>query len=667
MPAHFNDKEERQYKHIKASQIKAGKDEAAAKQIAAATVNKQRGGKSISADPEEADLMKMKPRVKKALRQVKLLPEHRAKVVYAQANKQYGEEGDETAQTKTQPKPKLAAGTEKPPTKSSQAKTAVGKRMALQPMKPMKPNVSKANPGWVNGKPAPAAKPAPAPMSAPQVQKAMGEGSRGGDVIGHTRSGKPIYRRMDGMSPGEQAKAHPFTEEEHREAAKRHKTVYNKAKVKWHADVAAAHEEHAQRARNRDKGRKFKKMKPNIVNKKKVEKATTRPNLVKAGKGPGSRGGDVIGHTRSGKPVYGPTDKHVNTAAKHYEAKEEYRNTPHAYGTGAHKPIDHTRVDSWNEALNHAHGKHKDFTEQDHHEASQMLRDHAYRYEQAGEEHHAEALHHAAEGHRRMASRKNLKLEGAGQGWTKKSLEEYDLKKSEQTTIEKSTSKENDMSDENKLEDLFKSELGGDTEETLTHCVHCSEGLTKSDLTKGLSTHFIKDDNDQPHSGGKGSVPIARTGGGAKETDEVAPLLKGEEHGDDEEFHISKSEMDAMGMDVSDLEDGDHTITKGEMVRLGADQHVPYLRSKKVLSKSIDFTAGVQSAPLTPEAAPPVVNTTPEHAATPVAEIAKGGMAYGPGGGSLVQWVAGDDEAIAKSIELNELGQGNDEPIRGIQ
>ena len=219
---------------------------------------------------------------------------------------------------------------------------------------------------------------------------------------------------------------------------------------------------------------------------------------------------------------------------------------------------------------------------------------------------------------------------------------------------------------ENKLEDLFKSELGGDAEEHFTTCVHCEHSLSKGDLKKGLSTHFIVADNDQPHSGGKGSVPIARTGGGAKETDDIAPLLKGEEAGDDEEFYISKSEMDAMGMDVSELEDGDHTITKGEMNRLGADQHIPYLRGKKVLHKSFDANVGVQSAPLTPEAAPPVVAVAPEHAATPPAEIAKGGMAYGPGGGALVNWVEGDDEAIAKSIELNQLGQGNDEPIRGI-
>jgi hypothetical protein len=103
------------------------------------------------------------------------------------------------------------------------------------------------------------------------------------------------------------------------------------------------------------------------------------------------------------------------------------------------------------------------------------------------------------------------------------------------------------------------------------------------------------------------------------------------------------------------------------MTRLGADQHVPYLRGKKtLLSKGIEPGVGVQGASLQIEA--PLVNdmVTPQHAATPPAEIAKGGMAYGPGGGSLVEWVNnGDDEAIAKSIEINALGPGSDEPMRG--
>jgi hypothetical protein len=582
--------------------------------------------KSLS---EETDLKKMKPRVKKALRQVKLMSDARAKRAYGEQN-DYGEDGEEQQPTKV--KPKLAAGTTKPPTKSSQAKTAVGKRMALQPMKP---SVAKA-----------------------------GEGSKGGDVVGHTRSGKPIYRKKTGMSPGEHAKAHPFTMDEHHEAAKRHHTEYNKAKVKWHADASAAHKEHAERARNRDKGRTFHKMKPDIKDsKKKAEKAVMKPNLVKGGKGAGSRGGNIIGHTSSGKPVYGPSAKHHKLAGDHHKAQSDHMSSKSDYPDRT--SMAKTGVASRNAGLTHAHDKHKDFSGSDHREASQMLHRAGSKHHQAGEPAMANTFYHAAEGHDRMSHRKDVGLKGPGDAHALNKSEASDALNSETTTIEKSTSKENDMS-ENKLEDLFKSELGGDTEEHFTSCVHCSESLTKSDLAKGLSTHFIKDDNDQPSSGGKGQVAASRTGSGAKETDAIAPLLKGEDAGDDEEFYISKGEMDAMGMDTSDLQDGDHTITKGEMNRLGADQHIPYLRGKKVLSKSIDFTAGVQSAPLPIEAAPADVTTTPEHAAVPTAEIAKGGMAYGPGGGALVNWVQGDDEAIAKSIELNALGQGNDEPIRGL-
>lgn len=48
------------------------------------------------------------------------------------------------------------------------------------------------------------------------IEKAMGEGSKGGKIIGHTKSGKPIYENHD----------HPehasFTSEDHRDAAYAH-------------------------------------------------------------------------------------------------------------------------------------------------------------------------------------------------------------------------------------------------------------------------------------------------------------------------------------------------------------------------------------------------------------------------------------------------------------
>ena len=50
------------------------------------------------------------------------------------------------------------------------------------------------------------------------LQKAMGEGSRGGKVIGHTKSGKPIYANSHVPKKGSQI-VHP---EEHKDAADAH-------------------------------------------------------------------------------------------------------------------------------------------------------------------------------------------------------------------------------------------------------------------------------------------------------------------------------------------------------------------------------------------------------------------------------------------------------------
>ena len=47
-----------------------------------------------------------------------------------------------------------------------------------------------------------------------------GEGSKGGKIIGHTGSGKPIY-----MSPGHKAHS-SFTSKEHHEASKLHSKLH---------------------------------------------------------------------------------------------------------------------------------------------------------------------------------------------------------------------------------------------------------------------------------------------------------------------------------------------------------------------------------------------------------------------------------------------------------
>lgn len=56
------------------------------------------------------------------------------------------------------------------------------------------------------------------------LQKSQGEGSRGGKVIGHTKSGKPIYDRFD--HPGHVG----FTKQDHHDAHAEHTKHYEEAK-----------------------------------------------------------------------------------------------------------------------------------------------------------------------------------------------------------------------------------------------------------------------------------------------------------------------------------------------------------------------------------------------------------------------------------------------------
>jgi len=78
------------------------------------------------------------------------------------------------------------------------------------------------------------------------------------------------------------------------------------------------------------------------------------PELVlKAGGGEGSRGGNVIGHTRSGKPVYGPNDSFVSAAR-----------SAQSGGTDA--------TDKLKQEIKAHQQQHADFTKEDHEDAAKM-------------------------------------------------------------------------------------------------------------------------------------------------------------------------------------------------------------------------------------------------------------------------------------------------------
>jgi hypothetical protein len=180
-----------------------------------------------------------------------------------------------------------------------------------------------------------------------------GEGSRGGHIIGHTRSGKPIYATR---SPREFYSRHRgFTKQDHRDAAHNHRKrsrFFDRAEFHesdekftdaehaplYHDDHADFHdmtadggeyESHMRRRRSVENRayegamRHIERSHPNPSKslqakkkpaaKKSVQKSNPIPGLTAlmkaAKKGEGSRGGHIIGHTRSGKPIYASKSK----------------------------------------------------------------------------------------------------------------------------------------------------------------------------------------------------------------------------------------------------------------------------------------------------------------------------------------------------------------------
>jgi len=110
-----------------------------------------------------------------------------------------------------------------------------------------------------------------------------GEGSRGGKVVGHTKSGKPIYQdKKSGDSK--------WTMEDHQDAHKLHSDKMWDAKMAKNKDLAEHHLSHVQH--HYKESEKALQLKSEIY----------VVDLIKAGEG--SRGGKVIGHTKSGKPIY---------------------------------------------------------------------------------------------------------------------------------------------------------------------------------------------------------------------------------------------------------------------------------------------------------------------------------------------------------------------------
>lgn len=94
---------------------------------------------------------------------------------------------------------------------------------------------------------APAVHPPAAPSAAPGAATGgKGAGSRGGQVIGHTASGKPVYASHSAHQyPSFKAADHEHAWQMHEQAAKTHAAAGNAAAAKAHNDLGR---EHAKRA-----------------------------------------------------------------------------------------------------------------------------------------------------------------------------------------------------------------------------------------------------------------------------------------------------------------------------------------------------------------------------------------------------------------------------------
>jgi hypothetical protein len=91
-----------------------------------------------------------------------------------------------------------------------------------------------------------------------QLQDIMkGEGDRGGHVIGHTKSGKPIYQKL---YAGGNTEYEGFTKEDHEDAAKLHDKkmrgykgeIMTPSKKQHHSHLKASHKTAAEMMKNKE-------------------------------------------------------------------------------------------------------------------------------------------------------------------------------------------------------------------------------------------------------------------------------------------------------------------------------------------------------------------------------------------------------------------------------
>lgn len=199
-----------------------------------------------------------------------------------------------------------------------------------------------------------------------------GEGSRGGRVIGHTKSGQPIYAGGNNHED--------YSKQDHEDAAKAHRGEAEKnSKYMATAGEKAVHEGHAKRHdemaktakeghKQLEKEDKFDSEFENHAGKIKkaiddnFEKGLIDPltylkanvqlsNIIeKASGGEGSRGGKVIGHTKSGKAIY----DHFGHSGHNGFTSDEHRDAAERHSAIGHK---HAGIEAAYNVLHHQESK----------------------------------------------------------------------------------------------------------------------------------------------------------------------------------------------------------------------------------------------------------------------------------------------------------------------
>ena len=126
-----------------------------------------------------------------------------------------------------------------------------------------------------------------------------GEGSRGGNIIGHTKSGKPIYESASHSSHKK------FSVDDHLDAAEAHDSEFvtdHHKKKPLHFNAALAHRQQAkQKSGGGSSTLTF--MEELAQKKGRTKKSVDFDNVMKGGEG--TRGGTILGHTSTGKAIYG--------------------------------------------------------------------------------------------------------------------------------------------------------------------------------------------------------------------------------------------------------------------------------------------------------------------------------------------------------------------------